>query len=85
VEGHEESASTLCNLLDEIITDGKICTRRHGGLQWEVDRATGEPDVYVTFRSEGHDVYVRQEGRRAVVNSVPTNVITEGEIYVECR
>jgi hypothetical protein len=45
---HEESASTLCNLLDEITTGGwkDLYPLVMEALQWEVGRATGEHDVY---------------------------------------
>jgi hypothetical protein len=45
---HEESASTLCNLLDEITTGGwkDLYPLVMAALQWEAGRATGEPDVY---------------------------------------
>jgi hypothetical protein len=47
-QAHEESASTLCNLLDEITTGGwkDLYPLVIAALQWEVGRATGEPDVY---------------------------------------
>jgi septal ring factor EnvC (AmiA/AmiB activator) len=45
---HEESASRLCNLLDEITTGGwkDLYPLVTAALQWEVGRATGEHDVY---------------------------------------
>ncbi len=45
---HEESASTLCNLLDEITTGGwkDLYPLVMAALQWEIGRATGEHDVY---------------------------------------
>jgi hypothetical protein len=45
---HEESASTLCNLLDEITTGGwkDLYPLVVTALQWERGRAAGEHDVY---------------------------------------
>jgi mRNA-degrading endonuclease HigB of HigAB toxin-antitoxin module len=45
---HEESASTLCNLLDEITTGGwkDLYPLITAALKWEVGRAKGEHDVY---------------------------------------
>jgi hypothetical protein len=45
---HEESASTLCNLLDEITTGGwkDLYPLVMATLQWEGGRATEEHDIY---------------------------------------
>jgi hypothetical protein len=45
---HEESASTLCNLIDEITTGGwkDLYPLVMAAMQWEVGRATEEHDVY---------------------------------------
>ena len=45
---HEESASTLCNLLDEITTGGwkDLYPLVMEALQWEAGRATEEHDIY---------------------------------------
>jgi hypothetical protein len=45
---HEESASTLCNLLDEITTGGwkDLYPLVMAALQWEVGRVTEEHDAY---------------------------------------
>jgi hypothetical protein len=45
---HEESASKLCNLIDEITTGGwkDLYPLVTEALQWELGRATGEHDVY---------------------------------------
>jgi hypothetical protein len=66
---HEESASTLCNLLDEIITGGwkDLYPLVMAALQWEVDRATGEPDVYCNFQKWRRTWCLRLTRRRASV------------------